>query len=44
MRETIERWPELSAAALDERELILARGDCRDFVVIDLAGGDHYDG
>jgi Relaxase/Mobilisation nuclease domain len=29
------------AAALDARGLILARGDKRDFVVIDHAGGDH---
>ncbi len=29
------------AAALNERGLILARGDVRDFVVIDHAGGDH---
>jgi hypothetical protein len=29
------------AAALDERGLILARGDRRDFVVVDEAGGDH---
>lgn len=29
------------AAALDARGLILARGDRRDFVVIDHAGGDH---
>jgi hypothetical protein len=29
------------AAALDAQGLILARGDRRDFVVIDAAGGDH---
>jgi hypothetical protein len=29
------------AAALDEKGYILARGDRRDFVVIDRAGGDH---
>lgn len=29
------------AAALDEQGLILARGDKRDFVVVDRAGGDH---
>jgi hypothetical protein len=29
------------AAALEDRGLILARGDRRDFVVIDQAGGDH---
>src|SRR5262249_31939453 len=29
------------AAALDAQGLILARGDRRDFVVIDHAGGDH---
>ena len=29
------------AAALDARGLILARGDRRDFVVVDHAGGDH---
>lgn len=29
------------AAALDMHGLILARGDRRDFVIIDLAGGDH---
>lgn len=29
------------AAALDERGLVLARGDRRDFVVVDHAGGEH---
>jgi hypothetical protein len=47
IRNTIREYWEQSdtgrsfTAALDARGLILARGDKRDFVVIDPAGGDH---